>query len=93
MRALHGGHFKCAEGEEYSLQSLTPERLGQCAVVVADGVATVEEFPEELLPENDVVFELVEVTSAEGATCVGGVGVAPWAKPTTSCRSSPMAWM
>lgn len=53
---------------------------------------TVEEFPDWLLPENDVVIELVEVTSPEGAACVGGVGVAPWTK-TTSCKSSPRIWM
>jgi len=51
----------------------------------------VEELPEKLLPENDVVIELVEVIP-EGASSVGGVGVAPCTK-TTSCKSSPRVWI
>lgn len=79
---------------EHSLQSLTFERLGHCAVIVEEGIATVEEFPEKLFPDNDVVVELVEVISpeAEGAACVGGVGVAPWTK-AASCKSRPRVWM
>lgn len=92
---IHIVHLQYAEGEKHSLQSLTFERLGHCAVIVEDGIVTVEEFPDWLLPENDVVVELVElveVTSSEGAASVGGVGVAPWTK-TTSCKSSPRIWM
>jgi hypothetical protein len=78
-------------GGGHSLQSLTFERLGHCAVVVGDGVATVEEFPGRLLPEIDVGIELVEVMSPEEAASVG-VGVWPWTK-TISCKSSQRAWM
>ena len=89
---IHIFHFQYAEGEKHSLQSLTFERLGHCAVIVEDGIVTVEEFPDWVLPENDVVIELVEVTSSGGAVSVGGVGVAPWTK-ATSCKSSPRIWM
>lgn len=68
------------------------ERLGHCAVVVEDGLATVEEWPKKLLPENDVVIELVEAMSPEGATSVGGVGVKPCTKITSS-KSSPRVWI
>jgi len=74
------------------MQSLTFERLGHCAVIVEDGIVTVEEFPDWLLAENDVMVELVEVTSSEGAASVGGVGVAPRTK-TKNCKSSPRIWM
>jgi hypothetical protein len=77
---------------KHSLQSPTLERLGHCAVIVEDGLVAVEELPEKLLPENDVVIELLEAMSPEGATSVGGVGVAPRTN-TTSNKSSPRVWI
>ena len=55
-------------GEKHLPQSLTLERLGHCAVIVEDGTVAVEELPKKLLPENDVVIELVEVISPEVST-------------------------
>ena len=81
---------------KHSLQSLTLERLGHCAVIVEDGLEVVEERPETLLPENDVtielVFELVEAMSPEVATSFEGVGVAPRTK-ITSRKFNPRVWI